>query len=516
MKGFGKVFAFTLKQLTSVKLYRMLTLIMALILFFGPVTLFPMMERNSMRNGQNYTEAADEEDGVGTDEEDGDAADEEDDDAADEEDGDAADEEDSDGENAEALEAKLSTIYLVDAYEGFDWYSVLANRLPGFEDCTMVAMDSIEAANEACKEGDAATILYLTAYAEEETGSDSEGESGNGRSAGVLATGLVPDNSACGSTVAWIMTEAFYNHYGELLLPEWTEAQFEELEKVREEADAAAVAQAAQEAQEAEILTEEEESMLFLQDMFGYILPYLNIMVIYFLTLYYGQTVSNNVIQEKNSKLMDTMLISVKPREMIFGKVAATWVASLIQFLTWIIALFAGIGIGSRLVLAMNPDTSNIVIFVLEVFKNIMGSFAIPSIILAVLLVLGGFFLYCALAAVGGSLASKPEELSSTNIIFTVVLIGSFFMTLSSGFMDGSAKAGISFFDCFPFTAVLITPSRILLGQVSFAGGLLSLGLILLLSVVIMMVAGKLYTMLAMYRGKAPSPKKIIQMLAGK
>lgn len=481
MNGFRKVFAFTLKQLTNTKMYRMLTLIVAILLFAVPVLVLPLMEKSDMNHAEGEVIDVSED----------------------------TDEDVANADEAEVVVEPLEILYLVDDYDACAWADVLEKGLPGYEDCKIIPMPSIEAANDACKDGENSVILSLS---NKEEGSKS-----------LMINSLVPDKSASSSTLAWMVVESFQNHLPTLLAPELSEADLAKLDEIREAEYEAAEQAALEEAQAAEAdeaeageQSDEEAITEMLQNMFGFILPYLNIMVIYFLVLYYGQTVANNVIQEKSSKLMDTLLISVKPREMIMGKVVATWFASLIQFLTWVIALFAGIGLGIKIVMSMNPDTQNIVIFVIEIFKHIMGTFAIPAIALAVLIVFAGFFLYCALSAIGGSLASKPEELSSTNILFVVILIGSFLVALSSGFLNGEAAIGLTLFDYIPFTAVLLTPSRILLGQVSFAGGLVSLGIIVILSVVLMMIAAKVYTMMAMYRGKAPNPKQLIRMLQRK
>ena len=111
------------------------------------------------------------------------------------------------------------------------------------------------------------------------------------------------------------------------------------------------------------------------------------------------------------------------------------------------------------------------------------GMFTIPGAVLALLLVFGGFFLYCSLAAIGGSVAGKPEDLSSTNMIFALVLVVSFLAALYAGGLGlgggpGNGQTYAVWLDYVPFTAVLVTPSRVLLGEVSFGMGLVSLVLV--------------------------------------
>ena len=56
------------------------------------------------------------------------------------------------------------------------------------------------------------------------------------------------------------------------------------------------------------------------QSILSVAVPYVTILLLYFLILIYGQSVANSVIMEKNSKLMDLFLVSVDPTALVFGK----------------------------------------------------------------------------------------------------------------------------------------------------------------------------------------------------
>lgn len=253
------------------------------------------------------------------------------------------------------------------------------------------------------------------------------------------------------------------------------------------------------------------EDMEMLKMVLAYVLPYLNIMILYFMVLLYGQSIAGNVILEKSSKLMDTFLVSVKPWTMIFGKVTAIVSASCLQLLLWIGCLIGGFALGNTLVQMINPDTDMILVLVfnsLEMFTNV---FSIPGTIIGILIMLAGFMLYSTLASICGAVVDKQEDLSSSIGVFTMVLIVSFFCTLGGGLASETGAA--AWMNWVPFTATLITPAGLMVGNVSVAEGLGSLAVILVSIVLLMLVAGKVYKMMALYRGKAPSIKKLIQMV---
>ncbi|MBQ6294197.1 MAG: ABC transporter permease [Lachnospiraceae bacterium] len=258
------------------------------------------------------------------------------------------------------------------------------------------------------------------------------------------------------------------------------------------------------------------ENALF-REIAGWVLPYVNIMLIYFLVLFYGNTVANNVILEKTSKLMDTFLISVKPKAMILGKVLAAWATSLLQLIVWGAALFGGCALGSHLARSIHPNSTMGVLRFFDYLGMTMKLFSPLHILVALLLIAAGFLLYCSLAGVAGSFASKPEELSSVLYIFQLFLIVSFFIVLRVVLGNGmGAPDGPMWYDFVPFTAILITPSRLLMDQVPLWTGLAALGLTALLALVVTYFAGKVYSMMSLYKGSVPKPREMLKIIFGK
>ncbi len=259
---------------------------------------------------------------------------------------------------------------------------------------------------------------------------------------------------------------------------------------------------------------QEEDPNEIVRMVLGLILPYVTIMVLYFMILFYGRGVSNSVILEKTSKLMDFFLVSVKPEGMMLGKVLAIALAGIVQLFCWIFCLVGGFWTGSVLANAIDPQNELALLALFESFGQFSGMFSVPGIVLAVLVLLSGFLMYCALASVGGALAGKPEDLSSTNMLFTLSLVVSFLCTLYSGVISEEAitlTVGWQYY--VPFTAMLIAPSQILLGNMTPLQALLSLGIIVVTTALIVALAGKIYRMMVLYKGNPPPVWKVIGML---
>ncbi len=248
------------------------------------------------------------------------------------------------------------------------------------------------------------------------------------------------------------------------------------------------------------------------RSIFAMVLPYVVMMLLYFMMLIYGQGVANGVIAEKTSKLMDLFLVSVKPAAMILGKTLSIALAGILQSCLWMGATVGGFALGSWLVKLVNPQTTLGIISFFDLLGSMSGLFTPAGFALAVAILIAGFLMYCALASIGGAMAGKPEDLSVTNILFTIVLVGSFFACIFTGESAGMVSKS-PILGYIPFTAILVAPSRVLLGDMTIAQGLLSLGLIAAFAFVLVLIAGRIYTMMAFYRGNPPTPAKMLKLL---
>ena len=417
---------------------------------------------------------------------------------------------DSDSAVETAAVSPVQTVYVADETDGAaDWNLLTQAGSETFGGISYVTCGSLKEADAQAGREDHSLILLLE-ETKESTQENAQSQASNGSQNGYQMHLLLPDNTSLSEGDA-----------GDL--ESFLQANFQIILLQKSGIDPAAAAEllvpAATEVTTVgeEALSETEAALESMREVLGMLLPYLNIMILYFLVLFYGQGVANNVIMEKTSKLMDTFLVAVKPTAMVFGKVLAVTAASMLQFVIVAASLIGGFAAGSALVRMINPDSDMLLLLFFDSLSEFQGVMTVPGILLAVVMMVSGFFLYCSLSAIGGSAAGKPEDLSSTNVVFTTVLIVSFLAALYAGgigSMDSGAFA--KWLDFVPFTSILVTPSRIMLGEVSLGMGFVSLLLVLIVSVLCLLLAGKVYRMMALYKGNPPTPAKLMKMLKEK
>ena len=417
---------------------------------------------------------------------------------------------DSDSAVETAAVSPVQTVYVADETDGAaDWNLLTQAGSETFGGISYVTCGSLEEADAQAGQEEHSLILLLE-EAKKTAQENTLSQASNGSQNGYQMHLLLPDNTSLSEGDA-----------GDL--ESFLQANFQIILLQKSGIDPAAAAELLVPATTEvttfgeEALSETEAALESMREVLGMLLPYLNIMILYFLVLFYGQGVANNVIMEKTSKLMDTFLVAVKPTAMVFGKVLAVTAASMLQFVIVAASLIGGFAAGSALVRMINPDSDMLLLLFFDSLSEFQGVLTVPGILLAVVMMVSGFFLYCSLSAIGGSAAGKPEDLSSTNVVFTTVLIVSFLAALYAGgigSMDSGAFA--KWLDFVPFTSILVTPSRIMLGEVSLGMGFVSLLLVLIVSVLCLLLAGKVYRMMALYKGNPPTPAKLMKMLKEK
>ena len=242
--------------------------------------------------------------------------------------------------------------------------------------------------------------------------------------------------------------------------------------------------------------------------VFRMIVTYFSMFIIYFVVLTYGVTIMNVVVMEKSSKLMDTMLISVAPEAMVFGKMLGVLLAAVIQLAAWGISIILGFVVGYQIVGHTNPDSSFSVYRFLKSIGD-MGAFTPGRLAIAVLILCLSIVLFASLATIGGAIASTKEEAASNQGLFTIVTVIAFLVVMAKGMGDVMP----TWICLIPFTGAMALPGAASSGSASIGVSLLGLFIMVACTLLFIYVAGKCYKMMSLYKGNKVSYTKAMKML---
>lgn len=220
--------------------------------------------------------------------------------------------------------------------------------------------------------------------------------------------------------------------------------------------------------------------------------PMLFSLLFYMMLLLYGQSISKSVISEKTSKLMETMLTTVRPYAIITGKVLGMAAIAIAQLFLWIFLGMAGFLMGDMAASKISSNYENVVLQVIRLIRENAGhAFSVPAVFLFLVTMCIGFVMYCVFAALAASGAKRAEELNNSMAMYNFVVIIGFVVSYFVPMQGNPAMAKI--LNYIPPIAVFKLPVDILLGSISYGNALICTALVILTMFVLVIVTGKIY-----------------------
>lgn len=221
------------------------------------------------------------------------------------------------------------------------------------------------------------------------------------------------------------------------------------------------------------------------------------IYALYMAITFYGSHVMNSVVTEKTSRAMEVLATSVKPNALLFGKIISTSLAGLIQIAAIIIEAFICVKISS----VNNPSFP-----VNQIISNI------PTQILVYMLIffLLGFLIYSFLYGAFASTVSKIDELGSAVMPVQIIIIFTFFVTMSA-INSGNADTPFNvFLSYFPFTAPMMMFTRAIISNVSTLEIILSILVLIVSTYFIGWLSARIYRVGILMYGEKPNFIKLM------
>lgn len=218
----------------------------------------------------------------------------------------------------------------------------------------------------------------------------------------------------------------------------------------------------------------------------NYFYTYILIMALYMMVLLYGQNIAVAIASEKSNRAVEILATSASSYALIFGKIIAGALAGIIQF-----ALLIGIAFGAY---SLNGNFWN---------GQLDFLFHIPTSILASFAVFGffGYLLYAFLFGMIGAMAQKSEDINSTSAPISIIYVIAFICTYTAMMMGNEGMLKIVSF--VPFSSFMGMFSRMAMTTVPLIEVALSLIILIVSTVLIGMLASKIYrTGLFMYGNK--------------
>lgn len=230
------------------------------------------------------------------------------------------------------------------------------------------------------------------------------------------------------------------------------------------------------------------------------------LLVTILLVAFCAESISVSVLTEKSSKVVETLLLSVRPLATIVGKILASISTLLVQFA----GFFVGLAISCLIngyrqtgTFSFLPASAVKSFLSLDMFQ---GTSPI-RILLAVAIVLAGLLLYGIFAGICGASVSRMEEMGEALKLYNLVyIVGAYFALAASAASAGGFSVLNYIAYLLPLSAPFIAPTHLIIGKLPLWLGLISFLLLCAVIVLAFLLASRIYANMLFYNG---SPMKI-------
>lgn len=272
-------------------------------------------------------------------------------------------------------------------------------------------------------------------------------------------------------------------------------------------------------------LQEEGEDEEATSSSVAYLLGLVLGMMLYMFLLIYGSMVMTSVIEEKGSRIIDVLVSSASPFQLMMGKILGVASVAVTQIAIWGVLIC---GVSSIIMPALMPDDmaqtisavqsgamttteANIDADMLSAlsFASDTGSLIMMFVWLLLFLV-GGFLFYSAMFAAIGSAVDSVQDSSQLQTPIMIPIILALIISMS---VSNDPNSGLVFWgSIIPFTSPIVMMTRIPFDIPTWEI-ILSLVLLYISVVAMAWVAGKIYRVGIFMHGKKPSLKELISWI---
>ena len=168
-------------------------------------------------------------------------------------------------------------------------------------------------------------------------------------------------------------------------------------------------------------------------------------LITYIFVLTYGAMIMNSVIEEKTNRIVEVIVSSCKPFQLMMGKIIGVALVGLTQFLIWAV-IISGLAVGLGIGLADSGPMSEV--------SNLVG-----TLVCFVIYFLGGYLLYAALFAGFGSAVDQASDASQFTAPIIIVMIVALYAGL--GCMENPNGTFALWCSMIPFTSPIVMMVRL-------------------------------------------------------
>ena len=228
-------------------------------------------------------------------------------------------------------------------------------------------------------------------------------------------------------------------------------------------------------------------------------------MLLYMFILIYGQMVMNSIIEEKNNRVLELVVSSVKPKTLMLGKILGIGSVAITQIIIWAVIIGACTIWVTPLMgeaVASDPET-------MAMFSQLSdGSFLASLLVYTLLFFIGGYLFYSAIYAAIASAVDNIQDAGQLSSVATIpVILG---VVASMSVINNPASTLAVWVSIIPFTSPMAMMARLPFG-VPFWQIAVSMAVLYASFMFLIWLRAKIYRVGIFMYGKKPTLLEIIK-----
>ena len=237
-------------------------------------------------------------------------------------------------------------------------------------------------------------------------------------------------------------------------------------------------------------------------------------MLLYFILIVYGQQVLQSVIDEKQTRVLDVMVTSCTPFELMMGKILGIALVAALQIVIWAVLIIGasafvmpmvmgGADVNAAMAAAQNVSDPEIMSLVGK-FTNV--SYLAGLFLELLLYIVGGFLFYASMYAAIGSAVDTPQDAAQFNGIIMMPVIVAIMVMMSV--MNDPNSDLVFWCSMIPFTSPIVMMARIPFGIPTWQVAV-SLVVLFISFMLMTWVAARIFRVGVFMHGKKPTWKDL-------
>lgn len=222
-----------------------------------------------------------------------------------------------------------------------------------------------------------------------------------------------------------------------------------------------------------------------------------------------GGKISNQIVTEKTTKVIEYLMINVRPMALILGKILSELLIVAIEIFVMTVAFIIGSSIsGSLFGKADFTDDNSIMVFLRE-----LSELSPIKAILCLLVIIMGVLFFAILAGLAGASVSKMDELAEGMKMYQFVLLVGTYAGIGLCIAQMSTKVSstvVSAVCMIPFSTPFVLPGNLILGKVGVATAVAGLAILTIVTVLMYVFTSRVYEAMIFYNGKVLKFKDIV------